>query len=261
MLLDPIRSVWDFSFYKSLPRKSLGAVTGYIAYLSVLFSFAFVAALYIYVRPVIADAVEWAAASVPTLTLTGGKLSSQLTAPVTVRHPKVPEAAIMIDTARTEPVTAGEMAEKKVAAYLTQNAAYLLTQSRLETYPFDKAASKQPLVIDASFYRTMGVALTRVLYPIAFVFTCVMFALWKHVAALIYSLPALALNSGMSLGLDFPSLYKVAAYAQTPVIVLQALALFLPQRVAHFGIVGFAIVCAYLWKALRAIQQDAQPAA
>lgn len=251
MLLDPIRSIVDFSFYRTVREKSFAATVGYLCYLGLLFAFAVALAMYIHVRPVIAEAVEWASTQIPTMTLAGGKLSSALPEPTVIRHPKVPEAAFVIDTNRAVPVSAAEMAEKKVIGYLSQNAIYVLTRNRMETYPLDKAPNPKPITIDANFYRTLGQNLNRMLYPVAFVIAWLFFLVWKHIAALFYSLPALVINAVQSAGLEFPALYKSAVYAQTPVVVLQMAAMFYSRPVPFFNVVSFIVVTGYLWKAVR----------
>ena len=73
-----------------------------------------------------------------------------------------------------------------------------------------------------------------------------------------YALVALLLNALLSAGLEFPALYRVSVYAQTPVIVLQAAALFLPAPIPYFGLLSLLVGGLYLWQAIRQIQGNTQ---
>ncbi|MBI5595047.1 MAG: DUF1189 family protein [Elusimicrobia bacterium] len=260
MILDIARSVGDFSFYREVPKKTLWATVAYITVLGGLFAVAVTAAVYLNVGPRIRQSVAWTAEHMPTLTLEKGKLSSALPGAMEVRHPDMPMVGLIVDTARTEPVTPAEMAQKKLVAYLTGDAVYVLTADRLETYDLAKTKDKESMVIDAAFYRNMGEMLLKVLYPISFVTAWMTFILWKHGAAFVYSLVALLVNAVAEGGLDYPSLYRMAVYAQTPVVVLQTVALFLPRPIPLFSVLALLLVTAYLWQAIRHAEPPAAPA-
>ena len=98
-----------------------------------------------------------------------------------------------------------------------------------------------------------------VLYPVGFFTAWAVFFFWKHASAAIYALLAFLLNALMDSGLEFPALYKLAVYAQTPVIALQIVSLFLP-RIPYFGILALLVVGVYLWQAIRLIATPPDPA-
>ncbi|MDE2292078.1 MAG: DUF1189 family protein, partial [Elusimicrobia bacterium] len=251
MIKDIARSIGDFSFYQEAVRKPVWATVAYLVLLGAFFSLAVTAALYVNVRPRILDAAEWAGAHIPKLTLSEGRLSSDAAAPTEVRNPAMPEFGLMVDTGRKEPVTPEEMTQKKLVVYLTGDSAYVLTQDRLETYELSKTKGEKPLVMDADFYRQTASVLLKVLYPIGFLTAWLTFIVWKHVAALVYSLIALLINAVVEGGHEFPSLYRMAVYAQTPVVVLQTAALFWPRPVPLFSLLALLVVSAYLWQGIR----------
>lgn len=251
MIADIARSVGDFSFYKEVPKKTVWATVAYLTLLGGLFSLAVTVAVYQNVRPRILQAADWAAATMPTLTLADGKLTSAVPGPLEVRHPDVPQAGLVVDTQRTEPVTPAEMSQKKLIAYLTADAVYVLTADRLETYALASTKGKESMVIDAPFYRSLAGLLLKVLYPIAFFTSWVTFLIWKHVAAVIYTFVGLLVNAVADGGHDFAALYRMAVYAQTPVVVLQTAALFLPKPIPLFPVLALVVVTAYLWQAIR----------
>lgn len=251
MISDIGRSVGDFSFYKEVPKKTVWATVAYLTLLGGLFSVAVTIAVYQNVRPRILQAAEWAATTMPVLTLADGKLSSAAPGPLEIRHPDVQQAGLMVDTLRTEAVTPAEMSQKKLIAYLTADAVYVLTPDRLETYALAQTKGKESLVVDAEFYRTISGILLKVLYPIAFLTSWATFLIWKHVAAVLYTLVGMLVNAVVDGGHEPPTLYRMAVYAQTPVIVLQTAALFLPRPIPLFPVLALLVVTAYLWQAIR----------
>jgi hypothetical protein len=64
---------------------------------------------------------------------------------------------------------------------------------------------------------------------------------------------ALLINAALSAGLEYPSLYKFSVYAQTPIILLQTVALFVPLALPVLVrlLASVAIVGVYLWQAIR----------
>ncbi|MFH1726407.1 MAG: DUF1189 family protein [Elusimicrobiota bacterium] len=253
MLLDPIHSVVNFPFYRGVPRKTFPAAIRYVAFLGLLFSLGVAFAIFVHARPRINSAIDWAATSIPKLTIAEGRLWSSARGPVEVRHPEFPQLAIVIDSARTEAVTPAEMERRKIFVYLTQNAVYVLNNQRLEAHDFSK--TEEPQIIDGELFRRYGKAMTMVLYPVALVSTWLFFLIWKPAAALFYSLMALLINAFMNGGLEFPELYKIALYAQTPVVALQLVWISLPTQVPLFSsqalVVALLIVGVYLWQAIR----------
>ncbi len=135
------------------------------------------------VGPVVDETFAWLGAEVPPLTFSAGKVTSAETAPKRLVHPKAPEVAIMIDTARTETVSLQKLQEDKVIAYLTNNALYVQQQQgKIEVYDLSKAALERPIVVDAKFFREAAVALKRVVYPLAIVTVFVFASAWIALA-------------------------------------------------------------------------------
>lgn len=254
MLTAPLRAVTDLKFYREAVTKSGAWLMGYLAYLSAAFAIAGTAALAIRVAPAIEETVEWAADNVPALTFANGKVTSDAPGPVRLVHPKVGAIVIIVDTARATPVTAQEMQEQKAVAYLTQDTLYLSPQpERLESYDLSKAKGGpgQAVVLDGKFYRAVGDALPKVLYPLALVISWFFFFFWKLAATLVYSVLALLLNAGIKGGLAYPELWKLALIAQTPVALLQMAQMFLPSPIPFFGLIALLVVGVYLWQGIR----------
>ncbi|MFC1679776.1 DUF1189 family protein [Elusimicrobiota bacterium] len=258
LLLEPIHCVVNFPFYKRVPQKTFLATIGYLSFLGLIFSISMVVAFYVIVRPHINEATEWLSMSVPTLTLTDGKLSSAVPGPLEIRHPKIEQFAIVIDTDRTSRVRPEEMEQKKLLAYLTRDAIYVWNTRQVEVLELAKTKNPEPLVMDPKFYRSIRDLILKIIYPIAFFTSWLMFMVWKHAAALIYSLLALLINAIMGGPLEYPELYKLAVYTQTPVIVLQIVSLFLPD-IPLFGLIALLVVGVYLWQAIRQLRPPSTP--
>lgn len=259
MILDPVNSIVNFPFYREVPKKSGGAIFGYIAYLGFLYSLTVVLALFVHMRPKLAETIDWLKDSVPKMTLANGRLTSEARGPVSLVHPSLEEIKVIIDTDRTAAVTPAEMTRRKAVAYFTSNTIYILSGTKMEAYDLTKAENKEPVVIDGKFYEMIGSVMSVILYPIAFFTTFLVFLVWKSMAALIYSILALIINALCSGGLKFGDLFKISVYAQTPIVALQMLTLVLMKPIPLFRILAFILVGVYLWQAIR--QQQAPPAA
>jgi hypothetical protein len=187
------------------------------------------------------------------LTFDKGKVTSSDPAPKRLVHPKAAEVAVMIDTARTEPVTLQQMQEAKVLAYLTNNAMYVeQQQGKIEIYDLSKAALERPMVVDAKFFREASGALKKVVYPLAIVTVFLFAAAWTAFAGLLYSLLALLLNSLAGGVLTFGALYQIAIHAQTAALLVRIVLAFLPFMVPLSGLLTIVLTSGYLWMAVRA---------
>ncbi|MBI5631524.1 MAG: DUF1189 family protein [Elusimicrobia bacterium] len=258
MVLEPLSSVASLAFYREVAKKSLGRVFLYLCYLSLLFSLAATVAFKVKVGPAIDDTFQWLASSTPPLTFEGGKLSSTAPQPLTIRHPKIPEIAVTIDTARAEPVTPETLAAGKVSAYLTANALYIMkNRGQLAVHDFSTAVSPKPVVIGPAFFREAQQALSRFLYPIVFAGIFLLFLAWKAWATLLYSLLALLFNAAAGTNLSYRSLLGICVYAQTLAAGLQAAWFFLPVAPPYFFLAGLALNSTYI---LLAVLKNREPA-
>lgn len=259
MLLDPLRAVLDFRFYREVPRKSGIATVGYIGLLGLVYALAMLLAVHMHLRPLIDESVSWLATSVPVLTLADGKLSCATPGPLEIRPPRMANMLLVIDTDRVAAVSPSEMTERKIQAYLTQNTAYIYNPSnkRVEAYDLGAAKPPAPLVIDGPFYRRIGKLFTSALYPATLAIAFFFFFFAGHFWALVYSLVALLFNAFMGAGLPYSSLYKISVYAQTPVVILQVLMLALWKPIPHYRLLALVIVGIYLSLAIRQTRAQA----
>ncbi|MBI4386407.1 MAG: DUF1189 family protein [Elusimicrobia bacterium] len=261
MFLEPIQSVVDFSFYRKVPERSAARTVGYVFYLGFVFSGLATIALARQFGPLLRESIDWAANSIPPIVFADGKASSALAGPTIIRHPRIGDVALLIDTNRTTAVAAQELNEQKVSVYLTQNTLYLMTSpEKMEHYDLAKSNATRGFTIDANFYRKLGHTILRLFYPIAWLFAWMSFVVWKLSASLFYSLFALAIDVKTASGLPYKSLWRIAVYAQTPVVWLQTVVLFLPRHIPGFFLIAWGVAALYLWQALKQHQPAAQAA-
>jgi len=263
LLLDPVNSITSVSFYKKVANQKASRTALYLVYLGVLFSLAITVAAKMRLGPALEETFAWLEQSMPTLTYANGKITSALTAPLTLRHPRYAEIAMTIDTTRIDPVTPQMMDDQKVIGYLTTDKLYFMEQpGRIQIYDLAKAANglDKPVSVDAAFYRRVEDTLSRALYPFVLVFTFLAFLIWKSAAALFYSLPALIANSSLNAALPYSTLYTIALYAQTLLTVLQIMLAFKPIDIPYFPILGFAATTIYIWLAVKAAANTAAAA-
>jgi hypothetical protein len=169
--------------------------------------------------------------------------------------------AVIIDTARKEPVTVQQMNDAKVIAYLTGTALYLdRGQNQLETIDLTKSAPASSTTVDAGTYKGMERAFDWVFYPALMLFFFLIFALALAVSALAYALLGLILASLAGGSLEYAALFRIAVHAQTAGSLLYALDAALPTTIPYFQVLSVALTLAFLWLGVSAAVKAAPPA-
>lgn len=253
MIQDLLGSIASSQAYRRFAQEKTSRTVLYLFFMSLLFTVGGSIAMQIRIGPVVDETFAWLAAEVPTLTFSAGKVTSAEAAPKRLVHPKASEVAVMIDTARVEPVTKQLMEEAKVLAYLTNNALYIeQQQGKVEVYDLSKAALERPMTVDAKFFRDAGGALKKVVYPLAILTVFLFAAAWTAFAGLLYSVFGLLLNSIAGGPLAFGPLYQIAIHAQTAALLVRIVLAFLPFAVPMSGLLTILITSVYLWMAVRA---------
>ena len=263
MIVDPIRTIVDFSFYKEASRHSPIRCVGYVVYVCLLLAIVGAVLIYSRMRPAVLGAGEWMATSLPAITIDGGKATSDPPGPVLLHPPKEDRLGIFIDTSRTQPFTIDEMTAKSLSVAVTRDAIFVAFPDRgqLEARPFSEMKLDKPLTVDAAFYRRAARMTMDAVYGFVLPMCWVMLIFWKLASAAIYSMMGLVISESTQKSLPFPTIYKLSIYAQTPWIVLQAVMLPV-RRGLPFGatiLLGFAVTGVYLWKAISLADAPAPP--
>jgi hypothetical protein len=253
MIQDLLGSIASSQAYRRFALEKTSRTVLYLLFISLLFTVGGSVAMRLRIGPVVDETFAWLAAEVPTLTFSAGKVTSAEPAAKRLVHPKASEVAVMIDTARTDPVTLQAMQEAKVLAYLTNNALYIeQQQGKIEIYDLSKAALERPMTVDSKFFGEAAGALKKVVYPLAILTVFVFAAAWTALAGLFYSLLAMLLNSITGGALTFGALYQIAIHAQTTALLVRIVMSFLPFMVPLSGLLTILITSVYLWMAVRA---------
>jgi hypothetical protein len=161
-----------------------------------------------------------------------------------------------------DPVTPQMMEQLNVKGYLAQNALYLLDpQGQMKVSDFSKSKNEKPLRVDAAFFQKAQSLLGKVLYPVTLLLSFAFFVLWKLLSSVFYSLVAMAVNAVHEAELPFGALVNIAVYAQTLIIAIQAIFLFMKAPLPLASLVSLGATTAYIWLAVKANAPAAAPEA
>ncbi|MBI3549778.1 MAG: DUF1189 family protein [Elusimicrobia bacterium] len=257
---EPIDCLYRFETYPARTESSGLRTIAYAALLAAVVAACSTVALYLQIAPTIRQAIDWAGRTIPEVSLEDGVATTAAAEPLTLTPPSDVGGAIRIDTARTEPPTHAEMAKEGWVVCLTKHAAYVKMHERLDEYRYSHVRGKHVVRLDASFFRSIGRLASFTVYPGFFLFTCVMYTLWALAAGFLYSVIGIVLSAVSGKGLSYEVLYKLAVFAQTPVMVLQAVLAFAPVSLAPVRALAVAslLVGAYIGLAIRHYPDPAQ---
>ncbi len=260
MLSDLLGSITSPAAYRRFASQKASRTMLYLAFLSMVFTAAGTVALRLRLGPVVDETFAWLEKEVPVLTFSKGVVTSGTPGPTRLSHPKAPEVTVIIDTARTTPVSAAELEEAKALAYLTSNTMYMQKErGSVQSYDLSKAAMDRPVTVDAAFYREAAKALKTVVYPATILSLFLMFAAWTALCGVFYAVLGLLFNSIAGGTLTFGHLYQMSVYAQTPSTLLRCLLAFLPFAIPAAGLLSLLVTAGYLWLGVRAAARP-QPA-
>ena len=162
MLPDLLDSIVRPPAYRRFAGEKAARTAAYVAFLSLIFVGALGIAVKLRLAPLFTETFTWLETSMPPLQFASGGVTSTTPGPLRLEHPSSKLVAVMIDTARKEPVTAQQMTDAKVMAYLAGNALYVERgQGQLETIDLSKSAPERPVTVDAAKPTQVDFALGR----------------------------------------------------------------------------------------------------
>lgn len=261
MIPDLLDSIVRPGAYRRFAAEKGARTASYAAFLSLIFVGALGISVKLRLAPLFTETFTWLEASMPPLRFAAGGVTSTTPGPVRLEHPRTKDVAVMIDTARKDPVTVAQMKDAKVIAYLTGNALYLdRGQSEVETIDLTKSAPGRDVTIDANMYREMERTFDWVFYPALMLFFFLSFAIALGFTALLYALAGLILASLAGGSLEYAGLFRIGVHAQTAGTLLYALDAMLPVAIPHLVPLSIACSLTFLWLGVRAAVKGA-PAA
>ena len=253
MIPDLLDSIFRPAAYSRFAAEKPARTVRYVAFLCLIFVGALGVAVKLRLAPLFTETFVWLETSMPTLQFASGGVTSPTPGPLRLEHPHAKDVAVMIDTARKDPVTAAQMADAKVLAYLTSNALYVERGTgQVETIDLAKSVPDHPTTVDAGTYKEMERAFDWVFYPALMLFFFLIFAISIAVFGLLYALLGMVLASVAGGSLAFAQLFRIAAHAQTAGSLLYALDATLPRTIPYFQIVSVASSLTFLWLGVRA---------
>ena len=247
--------------YRRFAAEKSARTASYAAFLALIFIGGLGIAVKLRLAPLFTETFVWLETSMPTLKFATGGVTSATPGPLRLEHPRTKEVAVVIDTARKDPVTSQMMNDAKVIAYLTNNALYLdRGQNHLETIDLTKSAPEREVTVDATMYKEMERAFDWVFYPALMLFFFLAFALALALSGLAYALVGMIFASLAGGSLEFAALFKIALHAQTAGSLLYALDATLPTTIPFFQVVSVGLSLTFLWLGVKAVVKAGPPA-
>lgn len=184
-------------------------------------------------------------AQIPAITISHGKVSTDVPTPYYIRDPDSGTPLAIIDTTseyRTldeKPANVVLLTDSKL---IMRNERETKTYdlSKVESFYLDRARVEGWLAVLKTWFLPVG-------YPVALLFSFV----FRTIQVLIYALLGLAFASMLQVKLEYKTLMRLAAAAITPVLVLDLILEFLPLRIPLWSVLGVGVGLAYLFFAIR----------
>ena len=225
-LLSPVLSLFSPRFYQKVLKSSLAKGLFYLVYLSLLGALAFLLIILLKWMPTVDNFVAWLASEMPAITFENGGLSTSVSQPHTITHPKFGKIIILNTT--KEKLEPSEIREAFV--YVTKHLIYVSNPLQKETRIFDISEARQqknvppgPHVLTGDLLKKAYDKIKPVFFGVLFGFTFLFIFLWKFVAAILYSLVAVLLNLFRDEGFPYEKLLNVSIFSMSAVTLLQFL--------------------------------------
>jgi len=226
-LISPIPSLYSPSFYKAKLNESLKYGFLYLIYMAVIGACSILIILQLRAIPIFNEFIDWFAKEMPEVTLSQGRISSAVTQPYLMNHPRFGNILIL-DTSK-ESLKPGEIG--RTAVYITGSLIYLYNPIQNETETIDlmqfyetakkKGSLIQDEIVNSESIRRMYAQIKPVLSVLIFFGALFYLFMWKLGAAFLYSVIAVIFNLFREKKYPYPALLNVTIYAMTAVSVLQ----------------------------------------
>ena len=182
---------------------------------------------------------------IPAITITKGRVSTDVTTPYFIKDPKTGSDIAVIDTTGEH-----ETLENTDAKLLLTKSKVIVSKNEMETQTYDLSGI-QSFYLDRPKVENWLTAVRRwfvpVLYPLAVIFSFI----FRAIQILIYALVGLLFARILHANLDFKTLMRLAAIAITPVLVLDLILEFVPRHIPRWSLIGIVIALGYLFFAVK----------
>ncbi|HEX9425065.1 MAG TPA: DUF1189 family protein [Pyrinomonadaceae bacterium] len=181
---------------------------------------------------------------IPAITISNGKVSTDVPTPYFINDPDTGTPMIIIDT------TGQYESLDNTPAKVLLTRSKIMTQQRAETRVYDLSDVKSFYVdhVQVEGWLAFGARwFALVAYPLVLVFSFI----FRTIQVLIYALFGLVFASLLNAKLSYQTLMRLAAVSLTPVLLLNLLLEFVPLRIPGWWLLGISIALVYLFLAVK----------
>ena len=182
---------------------------------------------------------------IPAITISKGRVSTDVTTPYFIKDPKTGSDIAVIDTTGEY-----ETLENTDAKLLLTKSKLIVSKNATETQTYD-LSGVQSFYVDRArvegWLAMLGRWFVPVLYPLALIFSFI----FRAIQILIYALVGLLFARILHANLSFKTLMRLAAIAITPVLILNLILEFVPRHIPRWSLIGIVIALAYLFFAVK----------
>jgi len=181
---------------------------------------------------------------IPAITISNGKVSTDVPTPYFINEPDSGSPLIIIDT------TGKYENLDNTSAKMLLTKTKIISRDNFQTKVYDLSAV-QSFYVDRprveGWLSLGGRWFALVLYPLAVIFSFI----FRGIQILIYALVGLLFTKLLNVNLSYQTLMRLAAVSLTPILVLDLFLEFVPLRIPLWWLLGICIALAYLFLAVK----------
>lgn len=249
----PVLSFFSRSFYRDVGRHWGGTGLLYLFIILALMWIPTMIKMQVGVNRFVGSESKKLTDQIPAITISHGKVSTDVPTPYYIRDPDSGTPFAIIDT------TGGnETLETAPAKVLLLTKSKLIMRNERETKTYDLSGVESFYVDRArveGWLATVKTWFVPVAYPLALAFSFVV----RAIQILIYALIGLLFAHLLQATLSYKTLMRLAAVAITPVLVLDLILEFSPGHIPFWSLLGLGIGLGYLFFAVKANTEPEAP--
>ena len=181
---------------------------------------------------------------IPAITISNGKVSTDVPTPYFINEPDSGSPLIIIDT------TGKYENLDNTTAKMLLTRTKIISRDNFQTKVYDLSAVQSFYVDRARVEGWLSLGgrwFALVLYPLAVIFSFI----FRGIQILIYALVGLLFTKLLNVNLSYQTLMRLAAVSLTPILVLDLFFEFVPLHIPLWWLLGVCIALGYLFLAVR----------
>lgn len=250
----PVLSFFSKAFYRDVGQYWRGTGLAYLLIILALFWIPAIIKAQLGVGRFVDTASKKITEQIPAVTISHGKVSTDVPTPYYIRDPDSGTPLVIIDTTGEKETLDTAPAEillltKSKLIMRNQRETRTIDLSTVESFYLDRARVEGWLATGRAWF-------VPVAYPLVVLFSFV----FRTLQILIYALIGLLFAHLLQTSLSYKTLLRLAAVAITPVLVLDLIMDFLPFRIPLWSLLGVGVGLGYLFFAVKAnVEPEAPP--